>query len=284
MAKLLSLRNLIIVFAIVLFVALVLNFLGNSKNECHSPVALQYMETVDLDSIKHVVGSQAYPIIYKNIPNLSKVDTDTKKRLFLDIMVPSVLLAQEKLKEKQNHVIQINQKAIQCTLDQQDSIFLNQITKEYNTDSLQYIIESLHLHPISITLAQAAIETGWGTSRFCQEANNVFGIWSYNRNENRVKAGDSRNGQSIYLRKYDSVFESVYNYLETISRVHSYSKFRKARLDDNNPYRLIWYLNNYSEKRYEYVKTLRDVIEHNQLYQYDTVKLLSFESDGIFID
>jgi len=284
MIKGLNLRNLLILIAITLYVSLVLNFLSKSKNICTNELAIKYVDITDTDSIKHIVGSEVYPVIYKNIPTLSELDKDEKKRIFLDIMIPSILMAEEKIKLKQDSVIQIKQKAIEGDLNHQDSIFLKRVTKEYRTDSLQYIVESLHSHPLSITLAQAAIESGWGTSRFCQEANNVFGIWSYNASEKRVRANNARGGKAIYLRKYDSVFESVYNYLETISRVHSYNKFRKARTKSDNSYQLIWYLSNYSERRYEYVKYLRDVIEHNQLDRYDSLELMPFKSAGIFID
>ncbi|WP_282038696.1 glucosaminidase domain-containing protein [Saccharicrinis aurantiacus] len=284
MIKGLNLRNLLILIAITLYVSLVLNFLSKSKNICTNELAVKYVDITDTDSIKHIVGSEVYPVIYKNIPNLSELDKDEKKRIFLDIMIPSILMAEEKIKLKQDSVIKIKQKAFEGDLNHQDSIFLKRITKEYRTDSLQYIIESLHSHPLSITLAQAAVESGWGTSRFCQEANNVFGIWSYNRSEKRVRANNARDGKAVYLRKYDSVFESVYNYLETISRVHSYNQFRKARSKSDNPYQLIWHLSNYSERRYEYVKSLRDIIEHNQLNRYDSVELMPFKSDGIFID
>ena len=58
-------------------------------------------------------------------------------------------------------------------------------------------------HPYKYRLAQAAIESGWGTSRFYKEANNVFGIWSYSENELRIKAMEDREGKSVYVRKYD---------------------------------------------------------------------------------
>ena len=61
----------------------------------------------------------------------------------------------------------------------------------------------LKTHPTSIVLAQAAIESGWGSSRFYKEANNVFGVWSYSENEPRIKAMEDREGKSVYVKKYD---------------------------------------------------------------------------------
>ncbi len=122
---------------------------------------------------------------------------------------------------------------------------------------------------MGVTLQQS----GWATSRFCLEANNVFGIWSFDADEDRIKASATRGGRNVYLRKYDSVFESIYDYLETIARANAYEQFRKARVSRDDPFRLIWYLNNYSERRYEYVRSLRNMIEYNKLYKYDNFHL-----------
>lgn len=239
-------------------------------------VWLEHVKSNEIDSIRPISDKLIYPIVYENIPDLSKRNKEIKVSTFLDIMIPSILLAQEKLKLKQDSIVLLIEKDIDRNLNNEDSIFILKIKKEYRTDSLAYIAECLNTHPISITLAQAAIESGWGTSRFCIEANNVFGIWSYNTKENRIQASISRDGNPIYLRKYNSVFESAYNYLETISRVPAYKQFRKARNVSNNPYQLIWHLSKYSEKGYEYVQMLRDIIEYNELTKYDNCQLIPY--------
>ena len=127
-------------------------------------------------------------------------------------------------------------------------------------------------HPTSIVLAQAAIESGWGTSRFYKEANNIFGVWSYSENESRIKAMEDREGQSVYVRKYDALLESIVSYFKTIAR-GPYSEFRAAREKISEVSVLISYLEVYSELREEYVKRLDQLIQYNKFEKYDSYRL-----------
>jgi Bax protein len=235
------------------------------------------------DSILPINDSLVTPVLYKNIPDLREVHYKERVKYFVDMMLPSVLLAQEKMKIKQQKLLKISAALRSGLVSERDSMYLEEVKEYYKTKDVDDIIKRLHPHPVSIVLAQAAIESGWGTSRFCHEANNMYGIWSFSSDENRIKAGESRSGKNIYLRKYDSIFESVYDYLETLAKVSAYKQFRDARLYSDNPFRLIWYLNNYSERRYEYVHTLRNVIEYNNLHQYDHYRLAKInKKDKVF--
>ncbi len=232
----------------------------------------------DGDSIVPVSGNEIMPVLYGAFPELTDSDKEEKIEKFVDVMLPSILMAQQKLKLKQDSIKAVDERLNKGTATTEDSIYQKQILESYHVINLNDAIKNLEPHPISITLAQAAIESGWGTSRFCKEANNVFGMWSFDAAEERVEASVTRSGKRIYLRRYHSIYESVYDYLNTIAKVGAYKKFRKARLITKDSYRLIWYLNNYSEKGYEYVRMLRNVMEHNQLTQYDNCKLVSIKT------
>ena len=146
--------------------------------------------------------------------------------------------------------------------------FVNQ----YKCREINELISKLNTHPTSIVLAQAALESGWGTSRFYREANNLFGVWSYNENESRIKAMEDREGQSVYVRKYDALPESIVSYFKTIAR-GPYSEFRAAREKISEVSVLISYLEVYSELREEYVKRLDQLIQYNKLEKYDSYRL-----------
>jgi Bax protein len=234
------------------------------------------------DSIHPVNDSLVMPVLYKKVPDFREEHYKERVKYFVEMMLPSVLLAQEKMKLKQQKLLKINAALQSGIVSDKDLVYLEKVKEFYKTNDVDDIIKRLHPHPVSIVLAQAAIESGWGTSRFCYEANNMYGIWSFNASENRIKAGESRSGKNIYLRKYDSIFESVYDYLETLAKVRAYKQFRDARLYSDNPFRLIWYLNNYSEKRYEYVHTLRNVIEYNNLHRYDHYRLVKINKKDKF--
>ncbi len=226
-----------------------------------------------VDSIIDIKSDIVPPILYSSIPDLRKVHYKERTRLFVDMMLPSVLMARKKMDLKRERVLKINAAINNGVVTERDSLYLNSLKEFYKTEDVNDIIKRLVPNPVSIILAQAAIESGWATSRFCREGNNIFGIWSYNSSEKRIKASQSRGDNDVYLRKYDSIFESVYDYLETIAKANAYKQFREVRLYSDNPYRLIWYLNNYSEKRFEYVQNLRNMIEFNDLHNYDSYTL-----------
>ncbi len=226
-----------------------------------------------VDSIYAITDSVVLPVLYQHVPDLSQLHYKERMQKFIDMMLPSVLMASEKMNNKREKILAINAMVNKGVASISDSLYLQQIKVDYKTDDVNEIIKRLHPHQPSIIIAQAAVESGWATSRFCREGNNIFGIWSYNKAEKRMKASGSRGERNVYLRRYDSLFESVYDYLETIAHANAYREFREARLYSDNPYRLIWYLYNYSEKRYEYVHMLRNVMEFNDLHMYDSYRL-----------
>ncbi len=87
----------------------------------------------------------------------------------------------------------------------QDLVFLDKMYKKFKTDNNRELLIRMKTHPVSIVLAQAAIESAWGESRFFKKGNNIFGMWSYNRKEPRMRARETRNGKPVYLKKYRSL-------------------------------------------------------------------------------
>jgi Bax protein len=232
---------------------------------------------IDVNSADSIVvhsDSLVMPVLYSRVPDLSKLIVKERKERFIHLMLPAILLAQEKMATEREQIKRIIEKRESRALSLEDSLLLNSYIEKFKSKNGRDLLELMEPHPLSITLAQAAIESGWGTSRFFREANNIYGVWSYNRNEKRIKAGESRGDQSVFLRRYDTMVQSVYDYLLVIARANAYKKFREVRLNSKNAYRLIWFLSNYSEKRVGYVVALRQMIEFNNLTQYDHYQLV----------
>jgi len=204
------------------------------------------------------------------MPDLKVLDIPERKKKFIDVLLPTVFLAKELIAQKKEKVEDIKGKKV---LSKKDSVFLDDMLTKFNAKDINDLLIRMHTHPASIILAQAAIESAWGISRFCLEADNIFGVWSFSNSDKRIAAGKTRDGKIIYLRKYDSLLESVMNYLYTLARGNAFNMFRKIRTVSDNPYRLIWFLKDYSEERLEYVITLRNMIEYNDLEQYDNYTL-----------
>ncbi len=207
-----------------------------------------------------------------------QIDYKERKQHFINIMLPTILIAQKVIEQQRAEIIKLRDNFNETPNG--DSLLVRMM-KKFKAKNIDDLIIRMHPHPVSITLAQAAVESGWGTSRFCRKANNLFGIWSFNKNEKRVAAGKSRNKKTIYLRRYDSLIESVIGYIYTIGSSNAFSKFRETRLISQNPYRLIWHLNRYSEKRLEYIVTLRNTIERNNLTQYDNYRITKMDPEDI---
>ena len=155
------------------------------------------------------------------------------------------------------------------------------IQKVHRANTLRYenmkasadtkLLEALKPPPVSITLAQAAMESAWGTSRFFRKANNIFGVWAYGKNTPRIAAKKKRNGKTIWVKKYDSIEASVKDYYLNIGRSFAFKKFRSLNLKTQNPYELVKELRMYSEKRELYSKELAQIIRFNNFTKYDEV-------------
>ena len=132
--------------------------------------------------------------------------------------------------------------------------------------------------PVSLALAQAAKETGWGTSRFAQEGNALFGQWTWSGEGLKPKEADENKGHKVM--KFNSLQLSVRAYLRNLNTHSSYKNFRQLRAqlrDDSeklDSLLLADQLDNYAETGKEYTKILKQIINQNSLQDFDDVKLM----------
>lgn len=211
------------------------------------------------------------PYIYTKVISLRDVPVKEKKVKFVEMLLPSILAAKHDLLEKIKRVEHIQSwQEINPVLLQKDSLFLSKLYETYKCNELTELKYRLKPHPASIVLGQAALESGWGSSRFFVEGNNVFGIWSYHAGENRIKALVGRDSTNIYVRSYSSIEISVQDYFKTIARVNAYKEFRTKRFNCNDPLKLVSFLNRYSEVGDIYTNKLKQLIESNDLTKYDS--------------
>jgi Bax protein len=221
-----------------------------------------------------IAGKNIKPVIYEDISQFGIYANDDKKKKYISILLPAILVVKHNLLNEKTRTekLWMRLKAKE-RINHSDSVFLQSIYEKYKTENLAEINERQHLHPNSIVLAQSILETGWGNSRFFLKGNNAFGIWSYNRMDDRMAASTSREGIVIYLRKYDNIAGSVEDYFLTLANSWAFDEFRDKRYESSNPYELIWYLNKYSELRNDYVKKVGEIIIQNNLTQYDSCQL-----------
>lgn len=211
------------------------------------------------------------PVDYLNLISLEQIPVEERKNVFIRQLLPTILVCKYNLEIQKDFVQRIaNIDSINLSRKQRRS--LDSLFVRYRTKSLYELIQRLHTHPVSIVLAQAALESAWGTSRFYSEGNNVFGVWSFSQADNRMPSKGKRNGKSVYLKKYKTLSESVEDYFLVIAR-GPFPEFRKIRMESNNPINLVNLLTKYSESESEYPGHLKQIIRVNNLIQYDNYRI-----------
>jgi len=120
-------------------------------------------------------------------------------------------------------------------------------------------------------MAQAAIESAWATSRFTHIANNLFGVRSLNANEPRVPASKTNKKNTVYVRKYKNIVESVRDYYKVLATSKVFVSFRKQKMKNESVYKLAKQLDKYSIKDKEYTKELIGIIKYNKFYKLDGI-------------
>ena len=180
-----------------------------------------------------------------------------KKKRFSSLLLPAVNEVYAELTKQHNDV----SKKI---LDGVDGELIEALKKEYKAKDNQGLLKAIKPHPRSIALAQAAMESAWGTSRFFREANNVFGVWSFDKDEPRIAASESRGDKTIWVKKYPSIKASVKDYYRVLARGSAFDEFRALKMKTDDPYQLVKKLDRYSEKGDEYGKELASMIRFNK--------------------
>ncbi len=146
---------------------------------------------------------------------------------------------------------------------------ISSLKETYKVKSNEKLLMALKPHPRSIAVAQAAMESAWATSRFFREGTNIFGVWSFNKKEPRIAAGEKRGKKTIWLKKYASIEDCVRDYYKTLARSHAFGEFRALKMKTDDPYKLVKKLDRYSEMGAQYGKELTSMIKYNKFYLYD---------------
>ena len=278
----LSVRATIATLVVLLLLTLSLTQLSpsNKNNAAKTAVsqtalAITYKPIHTPDDIEALTPPLIKPVAYTRVSTLATLEVSTKKQKFFDMILPAVLISKQRLEEKRERLAEIEAMA---TPDTKSKAWLKAQLKRYKAQDIKQLKVKLADHPTSIILAQAALETGWGTSRFFLEGNNIFGVWSFNPKEPRMRASQTREGKPIYVKRYGSLIEAVDDYFVTIARGGPYREFRKARIQTNDPLELIKHLNYYSEIGDEYVSRLRSLINRNKMVRFDNYQLQTAEA------
>ena len=224
------------------------------------------------------------PISLDLLPKeIVKIENAKKRKdLFIQIILPLVIDENNNIKLDRMKLFSILNKSKNTKTEQH---WLNMKFKQYgvvNKDlsSLKVRMDEV---PVSMAIAQAAKETGWGTSRFAQEGNALFGQWTWSGAG--IKPADAEDDSTHKVMRFKVLQASVKAYQRNLNTHSSYKGFRSARAELRDEGKkldsmiLSEYLHKYAETGKEYVKILKQIIRQNNLTDFDDAKLLPSSID-----
>ncbi|HIF62308.1 MAG TPA: glucosaminidase [Candidatus Pelagibacter sp.] len=232
----------------------------------------------DLKGVR--AGQKVKPIYLTKLPkDLNSLGNTNKKRdLFIKIILPLVLYENEKITEDRNKLFKILGKNFNTAGER---VWLKRRFKEYKvTDhDLTELKMRMDIIPVSLALAQAANESGWGTSRFALEGNALFGQWTWSKKGISPENKDPNKSHKVL--QFQILKASVKAYKNNLNTHNAYREFREARalLRQENKkidgLLLTKYLKNYASIGDKYVTILENIIKKNSLTDFDKANLLN---------
>jgi len=219
------------------------------------------------------------PIYFTQFPrDLESIQSSKlKKETFIQIVLPLVVAENERILEDREKLKLLSNKKFTTDLEKQ---WLRQKLLEYKIKKgdLKELMNRMDIIPTSIALAQAAKESGWGTSRFALEGNAIFGQWTWSGQGIAPLDRDSNKNHKIL--KFPILRASVKAYQNNLNTHKSYKSFRdkRSKLRENNKkirgLELTETLKNYAQTGSEYTKKLNQIIKQNRLTDFEPVRLV----------
>lgn len=235
----------------------------------------------DLDLIRD--GAFVPRIFLASIPSAlaTVAETTTKKALFYKSVLPLVLQVNDEILRDRARLERLGNELARGQVPTAiDRLWLAMMSDRYNVkrDDTAALLHQVDVIPPSLALAQAATESGWGTSRFAVEGNALFGQWTYAKGN--LVPSDRGDGKGHMIRKFETLIDSVRAYAKNLNTHRAYREYRDMRAQlrsTNKPLDgrvLAGALHRYSELGVEYVNAIRAMISHNSLRRFDDARLV----------
>ena len=232
----------------------------------------------DLKSIR--LGQAVKPVYLSKLPkDLKKIkSTEKRKETFIKIVMPLILDENNKILQDRKKLFKILSKQANTS---GEKVWLKRRFKDYQVskEDISELKLRMDIVPASLAIAQAAKESGWGTSRFALQGNAMFGQWTWG--DQGIEPAEKETSQQHKILKFPMLRSSVQAYLKNLNTHRGYKEFRKERglLRQNNKKitgtDLADYLYNYAKNGPEYVKILKKIIRQNGLTDFDSSILMN---------
>lgn len=240
---------------ITLFMSFVLISSLANATECSSiPEEIEYV-TIKVDSLGDLQAEPDMNHVYTiDGFNLRSLGASARKRAFIKMLLPSIKVVNQEIDRDIQIVENLSQKSSYTSEEKKElkRIFKNYKVSAYNWSALK---KRMIKYPTSLILSQAALESGWGTSKVFRENNNLFGMVAY-----------SSKGR---YQKYDSIKDSVKDFVLILSRVSVYEPLRRRVRAGQEPMEIAKGLRAYSTSKDRYVREVQNMMARNDLEKYD---------------
>jgi Bax protein len=235
----------------------------------------------DLDRVRN--KKKVKPIYFTRLPkDLGTIKSvKEKKDTFLQILLPLIVAENEKIKADREYLLKI----LKDNESAESKKWLNTKYKAYKVSdrNINKLIEKIDIIPTSIALAQAAKESGWGTSRFALEGNAIYGQWTWDGDG--IEPLEKTKDQNHKILKFPLLRASVKAYITNLNTHRGYKGFREKRSELRKQNKklagleLIHELKNYAQNGEEYTKILEKIIKQNDLDELEAVKIDDFKNN-----
>jgi Bax protein len=245
----------------------------------NAETTLNLFDDLDYDLAGVRAGQKVKPIYLMKLPKDLKTlgDTKMKRELFIKIVLPLILDENQKIMDDRKKLFKILAKNFNTV---GEKVWLKRRFREYKIEDqdLSKLKIRMDIIPVSIALAQAANESGWGTSRFALEGNALFGQWTWSKKG--ISPANKDPNKTHKILQFQILKASVRAYKNNLNTHSAYKEFREVRAqlrqDDKQivGLDLTKYLKNYAAIGEKYVSILENIIERNSLTDFDKANLL----------
>ena len=214
--------------------------------------------------VKEVLDQDTNTGVVTQAKDFTKVKGKSKKQIFIDTLILAIEKIRNKIETDKQYVISLIEKEV---LTEEEKLYLDEMFTRYKVKnkSGKELVHKMVVPPTSFILGQASLESGWGNSKLAKEGNNLFAI----RSTLKDKEKTVYLGPNQCYKKYESIEDSLVDYIMTLSRHSSYSNLRKAINNGEETMVLVKHLGNYSEVKHIYEQRLSQIITKNNLVKYD---------------
>lgn len=207
-------------------------------------------------------------------------ETDKRKHAFVKAILPLILKTNETIAADRARLLRLEARLDRGELVPAAEVaWLEELAGRYGiaVGNLKELKRRVDVIPPSLALAQAAEESGWGTSRFALLGNAIYGQWT--AADNGMVPENRSDGARHQVRAFEALESSVAAYMTNLNTHNAYREFRARRADlrargkalDGNL--LAPSLHRYSQRGQDYVTTIRTIIKANELEHFDKVRL-----------